>query len=167
MFKGFRSIPLAEEAFLKFMMNEAPFLTNKPQAGIAVAGWQFKGSRAIGIRGVDLMTNDVLFYQAPVHSATENVAAFLAIASASKLLRKTRANHPIYTSSSVGACWYKKRRANPNHTKAVKFDAKLILHQMELWLQKEPELPQIYLWNTEKWGRIPSHYNKNILHEEF
>ncbi len=112
-------------------------------------------------RGVDLHSGKEIFHQGPYQHGTNNIGEFLAIVHALKLLEKQKNRLPVYSDSSTGIGWVKKKRCN-TELAADEQNAALfkLIDQAEDWLAEHAVANPILKWDTKAWGEIPADFNR-------
>jgi ribonuclease HI len=112
-------------------------------------------------RGVDLRSGKEIFRQGPFQHGTNNVGEFLAIVHALRLLEKQKSRLPVYSDSSTGIGWVKKKCCN-TELPADEQNAPLfkLIDQAEDWLAEHAVANPILKWDTKAWGEIPADFNR-------
>ena len=112
-------------------------------------------------RGVDLRTGKEIFRQGPYQHGTNNVGEFLAIVHALVMLEKKKSALPVYSDSSTGIGWVKKKRCN-TELAADEKNVMLfkLIDQAEDWLAEHTVSNPILKWDTKAWGEIPADFNR-------
>lgn len=112
-------------------------------------------------RGVDLRSGKEIFHQGPYQRGTNNIGEFLAIVHALRLLEKQKSRLPVYSDSSTGIGWVRKKRCN-TELAADDQNAALfkLIDQAEEWLAEHALANPILKWDTKAWGEIPADFNR-------
>jgi ribonuclease HI len=112
-------------------------------------------------RGVDLRSGKEIFRQGPYQHGTNNIGEFLAIVHALKLLEKQHSPLAVYSDSSTGIGWVKKKRCN-TELAADEKNAPLfkLIDLAEDWLSDHRLTNPILKWDTKAWGEIPADFNR-------
>jgi ribonuclease HI len=112
-------------------------------------------------RGVDLRSGKEIFHKGPYQHGTNNIGEFLAIVHALKLLEKQKSRLPVYSDSSTGIGWVRKKRCN-TELAADEQNAALfkLIDQAEEWLAEHTYTNPILKWDTRAWGEIPADFNR-------
>jgi ribonuclease HI len=112
-------------------------------------------------RGVELLSGKEIFHQGPYQNGTNNIGEFLAIVHMLRLLEKQNSRRPVYSDSSTGIGWVKKKRCNtelaPDEQNAALFK---LIDQAEDWLADHAVANPILKWDTRAWGEIPADFNR-------
>lgn len=174
-FKGYESLPLAQEAFrvgpdlAADMSMELPMeqrlagLGVEPpeQNAIAVDAACSGNPGVMEYQGVYVATRSQLFhFKAPV--GTNNIGEFLAIVHGLAYMKQNHLEKLILYSDSVNALnWI---RAKQCRTKlalspqtAPLFE---VIHRAEAWLVNNKYITEIRKWDTDHWGEIPADFGR-------
>jgi ribonuclease HI len=112
-------------------------------------------------RGVDMRSGKEIFRQGPYQHGTNNVGEFLAIVHALKLLDKKGSRLPVYSDSSTGIGWVKKKQCNTELAADEKNIALFkLINQAEDWLADHTIINPVLKWDTRAWGEIPADFNR-------
>jgi ribonuclease HI len=112
-------------------------------------------------RGVDMITNEVVFHKGPFFDGTNNIGEFLAIVHALALLKKQNSNRIIYTDSMTALAWVKNKKANTkNPVTSRNADLYELIRRAEIWLKENSYFTPILKWDTENWGEIPADFGR-------
>jgi ribonuclease HI len=112
-------------------------------------------------RGVELLSGKEIFHQGPYQNGTNNIGEFLAIVHVLRLLEKQNSRRPVYSDSSTGIGWVKKKRCY-TELAADEQNAALfkLIDQAEDWLADHAVANPIFKWDTRAWGEIPADFNR-------
>ena len=137
-------------------------MTNINYNSIAVDGSCCPNPGDMEYRGVDLTTNQELFRVGPIPHGTSNIAEYIAIVDALKILKESGDNDKVIYSDSVTAIrWVKDKRPNT----AIKYgkDTKEVfrlLNEATAWLKSNKIKNNIFKWGTYHWGENPADFGR-------
>jgi ribonuclease HI len=174
-YKSFKTLPKAEEAFQKPPQefigknNFKSDLTEiqKKKIGkpilesISVDGAWNTASGLVEYQGVYTKTEEIIFRQGPYEDGTNNIVEFLAIVHALAYCKQKDLNFPIYSDSKTAIIWVRKKEARTQHIKNEK-NKKLfeLLDRAVKWLKMNTYSNNILKWETKAWGEIPADFGR-------
>ena len=113
-------------------------------------------------QGVQVNNGKVIFRMGPFPDATNNIGEFLAIVHALSYLNKhgfTRT--PVYSDSTTGMTWVKKKKANTKIRPTARNRELLeMVARAENWLATHSYQNPLLKWETGKWGEIPADFGR-------
>lgn len=112
-------------------------------------------------RGLDLVTNEILFAMGPFEHSTNNVGEFLALVHALAFMNKKGDRRPIYTDSKIAIGWIKgKRCLTKLQRTSLNMDSFILVDRAEKWLRENQIQNPIVKWETKAWGEIPADFGR-------
>ncbi len=161
-FKSFPSVEAAE-AWID-SAGEPVAGGDVPTGGIAVDGACSGNPGPMEYRGVDIATGETLFSAGPFEGGTNNIAEFLAIVDAARLIAAGEHEGPIWTDSRTATTWIEKGRANSTaDRKRMDPALAVLIADAERWLAGRGAaagpLP-LRKWDTDAWGEVPADYGR-------
>lgn len=139
-----------------------------PDEGIVVDAAHSQKNKKTEIRGVDLKTGDVVFYQS-LGNQTTNIGEFLAIVEGIKYIIANQYEPKlVYSDSTTAISWIEsKRTASKKRNKALQ-KAEIYLKVAAYWVDQVT----VKKWDTASLGDIPADFgnknkrkNENDLHD--
>jgi len=121
------------------------------QASTGMSEWQV----------VDTETKEVMFSSGPVPGGTNNIAEFLALASAMIYCHKNGLHLPIYSDSVSARAWARDSFCNTDRRKLAENTSLLnYVVKSEKVCSKYGGKFQILTWDTENWGENPADFGR-------
>lgn len=132
----------------------------RPRSGIAVMGFSDGTPGPMRYGAVDVASGAPLFAAGPYDGGTTNLAEFLAIVDAIRLVAAGDHEGPIWTSSEIAMIWVGKGLANSTvDPRKVDPELRLQVTRAENWLAGHAkdggEVPPLKKWDFQEWGEIP------------
>jgi len=161
-FKGaeFKSFPTraAAEAWLA---DAAAPASGRPATGIAVDGACSGNPGPMEYRGVDIATGETLFSHGPFDGGTNNLAEFLAIVEAARMIDEGEHPGPVFSDSRTAMIWVEKGKHNSTvDERRMDRALRLLVEAAEGWLAGRERPPRVAKWETGVWGEIPADYGR-------
>jgi ribonuclease HI len=135
-----------------------------PTSGIAVDGACSGNPGPMEYQGVDIATGETLFSDGPYAGGTNNLAEFLAIVDAARLIEDGKHAGPIWSDSNTAMIWVSKGVANSTvDPRKVDPALRLLVTEAENWLASRgaaaAPLP-VFKWETDVWGEVPADFGR-------
>lgn len=135
-----------------------------PKTGIAVDGACSGNPGPMEYQGVDIATGETLFSDGPYAGGTNNIAEFLAIVDAARMIADSKHPGPIWSDSNTAMIWVTKGAANSTvDPRKVDPALRLLVTGAENWLASRGAdagpLP-VYKWETDQWGEVPADFGR-------
>lgn len=134
-----------------------------PTHGLAVDGGCSGNPGPFEYRGVDVATGEVIFSVPPDEIGTNNLAEFLALVEAMRIVMSGKHPGPIWNDSATARTWVSKGAANITQKKWKMSEVtRLEVEAAEAWLAETPvsKRPPAHAWDTRAWGQIPADYDR-------
>jgi len=131
----------------------------RPNGGIAVLGFSDGTPGPMRYGAVDVATGLHLFSEGPFDGGTTNLAEFLALADAIRLVADGDHEGPIWTTNEIAMIWVAKCLANSTvDPRKVDPELRLRVTKAENWLASHAKNGgdlSIRKWDFREWGEIP------------
>lgn len=124
--------------------------------GIAVDAAHSTKNKKTEFRGVDLKTDQTLFYS-DLGNQTINIGEFLAIVEAVKyIIDNDFQPKVIFSDSTTAISWFKNKRTASGKRNSKLMKAEIYLRAMAYWIDEI----EVVKWDNKAFGEIPADFNR-------